>query len=102
MQPEKLIVNKIKDWLSVNCSGFYFKVHGGPYQRSGLPDIMGCWNGRFIGIEVKQPGGKPTELQQRTINDINRAGGLAFVACSVEDVSNEIKKLSKESNNSRR
>ena len=64
------------------------KTHGGPYQASGLPDILAVApeTGRFLGIEVKRPGvGRLTELQKATLSRINAAGGVAGVAYSVED-----------------
>jgi hypothetical protein len=42
--------------------------------------------GRFLAIEVKRPGGKATQEQQQFIDTINAAGGLAFVAHSIEEV----------------
>ena len=62
------------------------KVHGGPFQTAGVPDIVGVYQGRFFGIEVKAPGGKATVLQLLTIAAIRRAGGLAGIAFRVEDV----------------
>jgi hypothetical protein len=41
--------------------------------------------GRFIEIEVKRPGGKPEPHQQKRIDDIRAAGGLAGYATSVEE-----------------
>ena len=54
----------------------------------GVSDIIGCIpkTGRFLAIEVKRPGGKPTPEQQQFIDTINQAGGLAFVARNVEEV----------------
>ena len=43
-------------------------------------------SGRFLAIEVKRPGGKPLAEQQQLLDTISEAGGLAFVACSVDDV----------------
>lgn len=59
--------------------------------ESGWPDIIGCdKKGRFIGIEVKKPGNKPTREQLEIINEINnRPPGLAFVAYSLDDVINK-------------
>jgi hypothetical protein len=53
-----------------------------------VSDIIGCRlkTGRFLAIEVKRPGGKPTPEQQQFIDTINHAGGLAFVARSIEEV----------------
>jgi hypothetical protein len=59
-----------------------------PTHTRGVSDIIGCIpkTGRFLAIEVKRPGGKPTPEQQQFIDTINAAGGLAFVARSVEEV----------------
>jgi len=57
----------------------------------GISDIIGVLNdGRFLAIEVKRPRGKPTKAQQFFIDQVNEAGGLAFVARSLEDVQNEL------------
>jgi hypothetical protein len=59
---------------------WFFKVHGGPFQSSGLPDLIGTVYGIFFGFEVKEPeDGEPTELQLETIADIIRAGGVAGI-----------------------
>jgi Holliday junction resolvase len=34
---------------------FCFKVHGGPTMMAGLPDIIVCAQGLFIGLETKMP-----------------------------------------------
>lgn len=58
---------------------FASKVHGGPHQRKGLPDITGCYEGAFFGIEMKLPGNKPTPIQQAVLDKIKVAGGLVGV-----------------------
>lgn len=84
---ERDIVAAIKRYLASLGSGvFCWKEHGGPYATAGIPDIICCYHGRFIGLEVKQPGGKLTELQKRTIEKINLAGGIACRVESVADV----------------
>lgn len=60
----------------------------------GTPDIIGFLNdGRFLGIEVKKLDGKVSDEQNIFINKINKAGGLAFVAYSLDDVIETFKKL---------
>ena len=51
----------------------------GGYGSSGIPDIIACYQGRFIGIEAKANGGKPTALQLKNLNDIKNCGGQALV-----------------------
>lgn len=58
-----------------------------PGPTRGVSDILGVLpNGRALAIEVKRPGGKPTEAQQLFLHEVNRAGGLAFTASSVDEV----------------
>ncbi len=83
---EKDIVIAIKRYLhSLGDAVFFWKEHGGPYGTSGVPDIICCYKGRFLGMECKLPGGRLTELQKRAINKINRAGGIARRVESVQD-----------------
>lgn len=87
-KPESRLQNKIRKGLEKEFSGsFFYKTHGSPYQRAGIPDLIGCVKGRFIGIEVKLPGKEHTltELQKHTIEQINQSGGIAFMSTSLED-----------------
>ena len=66
--------------------GFAYKTHGSAFQQAGLPDVVGCYVGIFFGIEVKVPGKTASKLQQRTIDEIIAAGGIAGCVTSVEPV----------------
>lgn len=54
---------------------------------AGTCDFEGYDNhGRFLAVECKRPvGGKLSPAQEARINDINRKGGVAFVAHSGEE-----------------
>ena len=70
------------------------KVHRKPgkYHRNGTADILGVsgdGSGRFIAIEVKTPRGRLSENQKSFLDDINKCGGIGFVARSVDDVRRE-------------
>jgi penicillin-binding protein-related factor A (putative recombinase) len=52
----------------------------------GISDIIGCYKGRMIAIELKAPNGVLSEAQQAFINRINEAGGLAFCARTLDEV----------------
>ena len=85
--PEKDIVAAIRRYLStLGEDVFFWKEHGGAYGTSGVPDIICCYRGRFLGLEVKRPGGRLTPLQKRTLARINAAGGIARRVENVEDV----------------
>ncbi len=85
---ESSIVKRILFFLKKNYPGFYFKSHGGLYQRIGLPDIIGCYKGRFVGIEVKRPNKRnnTTASQKQILSEIKNAGGIGEVVTSVEEV----------------
>lgn len=54
-------------------------VLGGRHSVAGIPDLLICWQGRFIAIELKRPGESPTPLQLATLAKIRAAGGEAWV-----------------------
>jgi Holliday junction resolvase len=56
---------------------FFPATHG--FGRSGVPDIICCIRGRFVAIECKANGNKPTALQEREMANIRAAGGITFV-----------------------
>lgn len=76
---EKNFENKIKKYLESRGAWFVKYWAGAQYTKSGIPDILACINGYFVGIEVKAPNGTPSELQLYNIHAINVAGGFAFV-----------------------
>lgn len=87
-KPETKIQESIKKHLKKTFGGVWHKIHGGPYQNSGIGDLIGCVNGYYFNLEVKQPkeGPKyePTELQQEEINNVNKAGGCGACVKSKE------------------
>ena len=44
----------------------------------GIPDLIGCFNGRFVAIELKTDKGEVTPIQEYRLKQILKAGGLAF------------------------
>ena len=76
--PEKQFENKVKKYLaSKGC--WVLKTFSNGVQRAGVPDLLICCNGYFLGVEVKSETGKPTELQEWNIRKIQEAGGIAMV-----------------------
>ena len=89
---EKSIENQIKKYLVINKI-YHYKVHGNGFQRSGIPDIIACINGRFVGIEVKKPGGIVSNLQKINIAEINKSNGVGIVVYSFEEAKQVIDEL---------
>lgn len=79
MASEKQFENKIKKYLKEHDAYFLKYWAGGQFTKSGVPDILTCVNGYFVGIEVKAQNGKPSELQLYNIQQIRKAGGFAYV-----------------------
>ena len=83
--PETLLKRDIKNLLRT-LGIFNFPVLQGLGATPGIPDILGIYKGRFVGIECKAPGGKPSEHQKRFLEIIREQGGIAILAYSVSDV----------------
>jgi len=71
---KKVVVRQLKE-----RGAYYFYPVTGGYGRSGVPDIIGCIDGMFFGIECKAGKNKTTPLQDKNIEEINKAGGYAIV-----------------------
>lgn len=87
MNPETKLVAKILKRLRQQ-GGWWLKVHGGATQLTGVPDILGCYRGRFVAIEVKLPvpGRIAASPRQRLIlKRISQAGGFAIIATTPQD-----------------
>lgn len=63
---------------------FCFKVHGSEFMMAGLPDIVVCAGGLFIGLETKNPDDRHnTSARQDYVHGLIRdAEGVAQVVCS--------------------
>lgn len=62
------------------------KIHGGPYQLAGVPDLLCIKQGRALFLEVKQPGKHATAIQRGRMNEIETQGGAAcFVVHNYEE-----------------
>jgi len=58
-----------------------------PIGLKGVSDIIGLTDdGKFIAIEVKMKGNKPSIYQEEFLNQIKQRNGIAIVAYSLEDV----------------
>ena len=60
---ESEIQTKILRWAEKIPEVWIVKYPGGTYGRKGVPDLILSVKGRFLAIEVKKPGGKPSQIQ---------------------------------------
>lgn len=78
MGPEKIFESKVKTFIEEH-GGWQVKFFANSYTRTGIPDILACINGYFVGIEVKAQNGTPSLLQEKCCAGIRKAGGFAFI-----------------------
>lgn len=78
MTPEARVKKSVVATLKYFGAYYFFPATGG-YGRSGVPDVIACYNGWFIGIECKAGDNEPTALQQRELKRIGQAGGISLI-----------------------
>ena len=112
MGAEKSYENKIKSYLtSIGCYSFgtekqeiiapitgYWEKRwgGGQFTKSGLPDMHVVLHNVSIELEIKSPSGKPTELQLKNLDLINKGGCYGFVTVETHLVAVRLKKWIKD------
>jgi len=87
--PESWEKDEICKYLD-SINAWYFKPYMAGFGKAGVPDIVACLNGAFIAIEVKREGKKPTPLQERRMDEIRKARGIALWG-TAEKVISELK-----------
>jgi Holliday junction resolvase len=78
LTPEKKVKDRAVKLLKAQGVYYFFPATHG-FGRSGIPDIICCINGQFLGIECKAGTNKPTALQEKEMQSIRDAGGRAIV-----------------------
>ena len=95
MKSEQTIQSEILKYLK-SVGAYTIKVSAA--TKVGIPDIICCYKGRFIAIEVKRPEAKTnvSPLQVANITMIINAQGEAIVAWDKEMVKTFIDNIDKE------
>jgi hypothetical protein len=87
MTKEKKFENEVRSLLD-KIGVYYFKFWGGSQKsrsgyyvstKKGVPDLICCINGHFVGLEIKQENGEVSDVQKRNIAEINKNGGIALI-----------------------
>ena len=91
---ESYYQGKIIKFLKATYPGaFVWKAAAGPYSRQGIPDVCAVIDGRYFGFEVKRPYiGVLSKIQEQTIRQIRKAGGVAEVVTFPEEVGKVIER----------
>jgi hypothetical protein len=53
--------------------------------RAGVSDILALHQGKFFALELKAPGGRPTEEQLRFIDEVRANGGNVCIAEGIDE-----------------
>ena len=75
---EKWVKQQVVKMLKDRGAYYFYPVASG-YMSIGVPDIVACVDGCFIGIECKAGKGKPTLLQLDNLKRIEASGGFSVV-----------------------
>ena len=89
---EKQIQAKIVKYLkSIGCKVTKTIVN----NTSGTADLIVCYRGYYVEMEVKQPGKHATKLQQLKGRETEEAGGRWFEVHSVDEAMEAIDLMNK-------
>jgi len=96
---EKAFAAKVMKKLRAYPGCFPVRIQPGPYGAAGKSDILLCFFGYFIAIELKYGRGKPSRLQEKFMKDVRLKGvGRTLVAWEWEEISDFLEDFKKEVN----
>lgn len=81
---ERDIVKDIKDYIKAK-GGRVIRYHGSAHSEAGVPDLLICYRGLFVFMEVKRPGKERTPKQVQVCNELVDNQAIGSVVRSVED-----------------
>jgi len=86
----RAVVRVIKKLKAEGYPIYYFKTHGEP---AGIPDIILCVKGKFVGFELKTYEGRTSKLQEIQGQRIQKAGGYFFIVRSSQEAEEILRKI---------
>lgn len=95
-QPESKLIKAARAYLE-GRGAWVFKVHGGdnPFQEVGIPDLLVCYKGHFIGLEAKLPGQQLDPKQEAVIERMRKAGATADRFESITELQDILRQIPK-------
>jgi len=97
---EHQIQARILERLGLLRNGFFWRENSGMVKQTdsygkvrmwragiqGIADVIGVYKGRFVAIEVKAKGKKPSVFQIAYLERVKQCGGIAFVCDDDKEV----------------
>ena len=83
--PENSVKSKLIKYLKSFDNLFFYSATAGFMSTGGIPDVVGCYKGKFFAIEVKAPKRRneknrgASALQVMQMDKITKAGGFTMV-----------------------
>ena len=87
VKAETSLQERIQKFI-VKSGGYVIKQHGDMISEPGVPDLLVCYRGIFMGLEVKVDNNVPSKHQGIHCRKIWKAGGIAAIVRSVDEVYN--------------
>lgn len=78
LTPETHFKNKVRAYLK-KLDIYHVKYFGCAFSEKGVPDILACVNGTFVGLELKSEKGKASKLQEHHLKKIKESGGVSLL-----------------------
>jgi Holliday junction resolvase len=78
VRKEKWVKAQVVKMLKDIDAYYFFPVASG-WMSNGVPDIIACINGRFVGIECKAGKNGTTAIQDKNLVSIKKNGGVALI-----------------------
>ena len=82
-------------YLKYEVKAYAFKVHGSKFMEPGIPDIVACIKGNFVGIELKRPGAKNEQSDHQKIHESNirKSEGYYLLADNLQEIKEFVEKI---------
>lgn len=93
MQNETAFKLRIRPKITAIPNSIFFKIQ----QRAvrGVPDLIGCINGKFVALELKVDKHRADPLQAHYLKKIAESGGISFLVTpeNFEEVYQQLRQL---------
>lgn len=76
---EKNFQKAVKSYLNKKTNIYHLNIWGNSFANAGTPDLLICYKGKFIGLELKIKPNKASPLQMAHLKKIEEAGGRGIV-----------------------